>query len=532
MTQAGTRPCARRLRLLVAAHALALGGVTVIAATIVSREQWRPVELLVVLGTLIVTSEFLSRRFEVRGTINISGSDVYLFSTIVLLGPVPALVVLVGAELGLSVLYDRPRRPPLTIMNNVTAYSVYALVGGLAIDLVDARGMTDPVFLVVVGAALIVANLLCFLIVALFWQVGFGEPVREALPAYFRFAPAHAIAALLTAVGIVTYARAGFATYVVLLVTFVASEFLTGRLSTVEVALRRERDRAQRYLDIAGTIILALDRDGKIELVNKRGCDVIGYPEAELLGRRWTDFVRCSDGRAEFTRLLADEVETSRFESTLRTSAGDDHIVAWEARVLYQDGKVGTVLVSGEDITERRRAEREVAFLAFHDRLTRLPNRATLDERLEAMLADAREHRHTIALLYLDFDNFKRVNDTVGHAGGDELLVEVAARLRRVTRDGDLAVRHGGDEFLVLTRFDAPEDEARAIAAELADRVRRVLSDPFVVGGAEIRSGASVGIAIYPGDADDAESLLRRADEAMYAAKQARRAEFRLRRVA
>ncbi len=520
------------MRSLVAAHAVALAGVAVIAAAVVSRDQWQPLELVLLFGALTLTSEFLSRRFEVRGTINISGSDVYVFSAMVLLGPVPALLFLIATELGLSLLYDRPRRPALTIMNNLTAYSVYALAGGLAIHFFAERGITDPIFLVVVAVALVVSNFVCFLIVAGFWQLGFGEPVREALPTYFRFAPAHLIAALLTAVGVVAYARAGFGTYVVLLVTFVASEFLIGRLTTVEVALRRERDRAQRYLDIAGTIILVLESDGSIGLMNRRGCDVIGYPEPELLGRRWADFVSCTHGPGEFARLLAGDVETSRFESGLRTRSGDERIVSWDARVLYQDGKVGTVLVSGEDITQRRHAEREVAFLAFHDRLTRLPNRATLDERLEAALDEARQRRHAVAVLYLDFDNFKRVNDTVGHAGGDQLLVEVAARLRRVTRDGDLAFRHGGDEFLVLSSFDATGDEARAIAAELGDRVRAALAEPFFVGGTQIRSGASVGIAVYPGDADDGESLLRCADEAMYAAKQARRARFTLRRVA
>ena len=333
-------------------------------------------------------------------------------------------------------------------------------------------------------------------------------------------------------VGVLTYARAGFAPYALLLVTFLASEFLTGRLTSVEVALRRERDRAQRYLDIAGTIILTIERDGAIGLINKRGCEVLGRPEEKLPGRPWADFVSCDSGAAEFARLLTGTVDALRFESVLSTDSGGRRIVAWDARVLYQDGKVGTVLVSGEDITERRNAESEVAFLAFHDRLTRLPNRASLDERLDAALADARAGGYRVAVLYLDFDNFKRVNDTVGHAGGDQLLVEIAARLRSVTRDGDLAVRHGGDEFLVLTTFDAAGLEARAIATELAGRVQAALAEPFVVGGTEIRSGASVGVAVYPGDGEDAEALLRRADEAMYAAKQEHRAAFALRRVA
>ena len=520
------------MRILVAVYAVALASVAAAVAAVVSRDQWQPLELVVLLGGLTLTSEFLARRFEVRGTINISGSDVYLFSAMVLLGPVPALIFLVATELGLSLLYDRPRRPASAILNNLTAYSVYALAGGLTIQFFAERGITDPIFLAIVVAALVVSNLVCFLMVAGFRRVGFHEPVGAALPTYFRLAPAQVIAGLLTAVGVVTYARAGFGTYVVLLFTFVASEFLIGRLTTVEVALRRERDRAQQYLDIAGTIILVLESDGTIQLVNRRGCDVIGYPETELLGQHWADFVSCADGAGEFARLLAGDVEASRFESRLRTRSGQERIVAWDARVLYQDGKVGTVLVSGEDITERRNAEREVAFLAFNDRLTRLPNRARLDERLDAALEEARRRRHAVAVLYLDFDNFKRVNDTVGHAGGDELLVEVAARLRRVTRDGDLAVRHGGDEFLVLSSFDATGDQARAIAAELADRVRTALAEPFLVGGTEVRSGASIGIAVYPDDADDAESLLRCADEAMYAAKQARRAPFTLRRVA
>ncbi len=171
------------------------------------------------------------------------------------------------------------------------------------------------------------------------------------------------------------------------------------------------------------------------------------------------------------------------------------------------------------DISERRRGEEQLAYLAYHDPLTGLPNRIMVEQQLELALARARRARGSVVMMFVDLDDFKDVNDRLGHAAGDRLLAAVATRLRGVLRDSDLLARQGGDEFLVLLTdlTDDPGPAAESVGAKLLDALR----EPFVLAGAELLTGASIGISVYPRDATDTESLLRHADVAMYQAKAA-----------
>jgi diguanylate cyclase (GGDEF)-like protein len=178
-------------------------------------------------------------------------------------------------------------------------------------------------------------------------------------------------------------------------------------------------------------------------------------------------------------------------------------------------------------VTDRRDAEEQIAHLAYHDALTGLPNRALLQEHLDLALARARRQGDAVALLYLDLDDFKLVNDSLGHQAGDTLLSKVAARLLARRRDADLLARHGGDEFLLLLS-DLDPQNAEDIARSAATAMLGNLQTPFVVAGAEFHIGASVGISLYPRDAHDAETLLRHADAAMYQGKSAGRDEVRV----
>ncbi|HEU4356725.1 MAG TPA: EAL domain-containing protein [Actinomycetota bacterium] len=214
-----------------------------------------------------------------------------------------------------------------------------------------------------------------------------------------------------------------------------------------------------------------------------------------------------------------------------------------EYRMLHEDGRVLWVseqafiirnergepwLIQGVifDITERKRAEEQVAFLAYHDKLTGLPNRALFEEMLELALARARRHDLGVGVLFLDLDNFKLVNDSMGHHAGDDLLVELAERLRRCTRETDLVGRQGGDEFLLLlsdldrgSGSDTGKDAGLLVAESVAERVREALRAPFVLEGTEFYASGSIGVSLYPRDALDAQSLLRNADTAMYESK-------------
>ena len=155
--------------------------------------------------------------------------------------------------------------------------------------------------------------------------------------------------------------------------------------------------------------------------------------------------------------------------------------------------------------------------LAYHDPLTGLPNRVLVEQPVELALARARRSATSVALMFVDLDDFKEVNDRLGHAAGDQLLTGVAARLRGVLRDSDVLARQGGDEFLILIT-DLSDDAVRS-AEMVGAKVLGSLREPFVVGAAEVRTGASIGISLFPADAADTEALLRHADAAMYQAK-------------
>jgi diguanylate cyclase (GGDEF)-like protein/PAS domain S-box-containing protein len=180
-------------------------------------------------------------------------------------------------------------------------------------------------------------------------------------------------------------------------------------------------------------------------------------------------------------------------------------------------------LVAIMDVTAKRQAEARIAHMAHHDTLTGLPNRVLLHERLDEALLRVRRYKETLAVLYLDLDRFKNVNDTLGHPAGDKLLVAVAERLRTCLRISDMAARFGGDEFAVLQlRLAGPHE-----AGTLADRIVTLLSEPYDIDGQVIEIGASVGIALAPIDGETSEQLLRNADIALFRAKDDGRRTFR-----
>jgi diguanylate cyclase (GGDEF)-like protein len=188
------------------------------------------------------------------------------------------------------------------------------------------------------------------------------------------------------------------------------------------------------------------------------------------------------------------------------------------------DRLVATVTEKEALVADLRRSEEQVRELAYFDPLTNLPNRRMLMDRLYLALAQARRHHYSMAIMFLDLDRFKHVNDTLGHAAGDELLRQVAARLTACMRTGDTVARPGGDEFVVvLPEIAHPED-----AALVAEKIFASLKEPIVVANHPLRVTTSIGIAIYPVDGDDdLQDLMRKADMAMYSAKEAGRNGYR-----
>jgi diguanylate cyclase (GGDEF)-like protein/PAS domain S-box-containing protein len=185
-------------------------------------------------------------------------------------------------------------------------------------------------------------------------------------------------------------------------------------------------------------------------------------------------------------------------------------------------GRCIGVVTSCEDITSRKDSEERIEYLAFYDTLTGLPNRVTLLDQLPKVLALAQREERQIALLFLDLDNFKDVNDTQGHDFGDKFLKAVAARLVNCMRESDTLVRLGGDEFVIVLTSITDQEGASAAA----QRVQSLFATPFLIAGQQFYSSASIGVALYPDDGPDVESLLRCADAAMYQAKSMGKANF------
>lgn len=175
-----------------------------------------------------------------------------------------------------------------------------------------------------------------------------------------------------------------------------------------------------------------------------------------------------------------------------------------------------------QDVTERKQSEAKIRNLAFFDQLTGLPNRSSLKERLAQLLTLAERNRNRLALMVIDLDNFKAINDTLGHLTGDRLLADVAHRLGQCVRHSDLVARLGGDEFvIVLSEIDQPAD-----AAHVAEKVVAAVSAPYRIDGQELHSSPSIGICLYPDDSTEADELLKKADVAMYQAKASGKANF------
>ena len=291
-----------------------------------------------------------------------------------------------------------------------------------------------------------------------------------------------------------------------------------GRLQTVN-------ERLGAVIDTAPLAIITRDLDGNITSWNPAAEEMFGWTSAEILGKP-LPFLRESDteqARSFRARILSGEVLKQIEVLRQRRDGSPIHLSLSAAPLRDAQGQLTGYFSILADITQRKLAEDRIRFLAFHDTLTHLPNRQLLQERFEQARGYAARGSTRIAMLFVDLDNFKRVNDSLGHDVGDAVLKEVAARLQTCVRETDTISRQGGDEFiLLLSEVDQADDAVPALV-----KIMETVQLPYLVAGHEISLSASIGLALYPDDGLDFETLLKKADVAMYQAKDAGRNAYR-----
>jgi diguanylate cyclase (GGDEF)-like protein/PAS domain S-box-containing protein len=284
-------------------------------------------------------------------------------------------------------------------------------------------------------------------------------------------------------------------------------------------ALRASEERYRRIVETAYEGIWVMDARNITAFVNPRMAEMLGYTVEEMAGRSVLDFLG-ADARASFASNLPDRLKGLSQQREVRYTRKDGTDCWTLLSVtpnLDEAGNYQGALAMVTDITERRRSQKALEDQALHDALTGLPNRLLLAERLAEALVSAKSLKQQVAILILDLDHFKEVNETFGLQAGDRLLEQVGPRLQKEIRARDLVARLGGDEFAVLLP-DADVTAATTVAAHLLEAMER----PFAVEGQHLDVAASMGIAIFPNDGEDPDTLLSRADIALFVAKQAR----------
>jgi diguanylate cyclase (GGDEF)-like protein/PAS domain S-box-containing protein len=292
------------------------------------------------------------------------------------------------------------------------------------------------------------------------------------------------------------------------------------RLQTMKTELLENQVRLQAVIHNIRESIISINPDGIIEDANPATSTVFGYAVDELIGRN--------------IKMLMPEPDQSQHDSHLLEykRTGKRHVIGRYREVvgLHKSGKqfpleinIAEMKLGGHthfvgivrDITERKIAEEKLTHLALYDQLTELPNRRNFIDKLEFSLFSARRIESIVALLFVDLDGFKKINDTLGHAMGDHLLSEVARRLLANTRRSDIAARMGGDEFtVILNHLKKVED-----ASYVAEKIIKAINQPIDLNGTPCNIGASIGIAIYPDHGENINDLINAADNAMYQAK-------------
>lgn len=300
------------------------------------------------------------------------------------------------------------------------------------------------------------------------------------------------------------------------------------RRRNAEAALRDSEERLRNLVETTNDWIWEVDQDARYTYVSPQCRDLLGYAPEEILGKTPFDLMPPEEAERVaniFGPIVAAREPFTSLENTNRRKDGN-LIVLETSGVPFFGAKGNFRGYRGidRDITARKRIEERLQQMAHYDSLTGLPNRSLFIDHLNQALARAHRHQQRVAILFLDLDRFKNINDTLGHDVGDELLRAVSERLTKCVREDDTVARLGGDEFvLILTEISHEFD-----AVKVAEKVIRALAKPFVLGQRELFVTTSIGISLYPDDGEDAQSLIKNADIAMYRTKEQGRNNYQL----
>ncbi|OIP21919.1 MAG: hypothetical protein AUK50_00375 [Comamonadaceae bacterium CG2_30_57_122] len=273
-----------------------------------------------------------------------------------------------------------------------------------------------------------------------------------------------------------------------------------------------------KVFELASDAVVIINRQDEIVSVNPAFTRITGYAAAEVVGNKPVFYRSGKLNRAFYADMWSTIRQTGTWSGEVwnRRKSGELFLEQLNVQTLLDaDGQVVNRVGIFADITQSRAAEEAIEHQAQHDFLTKLPNRLLFSDRFGQQLASARRNRGKFAVMYLDLDNFKTVNDTLGHAVGDQLLITMAQRLSELVREIDTVCRLGGDEFVVLMS----EVQHRSDVIALADKLLDTLAQPYTLGEHTLRVTASLGLAMYPHHGSDMDSLLQAADQALYQAK-------------
>ena len=301
---------------------------------------------------------------------------------------------------------------------------------------------------------------------------------------------------------------------------------------TADNALLAERERAQITLDSIGDGVISTDSDGKVTYLNLVAERMTGWTRDEAIGRMFPEVLHTIDAgtrertpsRMEWAVRQNGSVGLRANSVLVRRDGLESAIEDSTAPIYDQGGQIVGGVVVFRDVGKARVQELKLSHLSQHDFLTGLPNRMLLNDRLNNAMALARRHRNKVAVLFVDVDRFKLINDSLGHTIGDKVLQAVGRRLEEAVRGSDTVSRQGGDEFVIVLS----EVEHAQNAARHAEKIHAVLSRPHTIAQHDLRVNVSIGISVFPDDGQDAETLIECADTAMYHAKESGRNNHRV----